>query len=112
MEAISPWFVAILGIGIISFVVLGVYTVMEDSRILFVGLVGQPAAFFLTKPGTNGSLLVAALFALAVIALMARVVFRNIRRPRIWVPLLVMAVTTISGVVMYACDCIWVPIRY
>jgi membrane protein implicated in regulation of membrane protease activity len=102
MEPISPAFVFILCIGTISVTVLGIHTVIEDARILFVGLVGQLVTFLLAKSGTNGSFLVFALFALTVLVLVARAVIRNIRQPRIWAPLFGITTTIISAVVMYA----------
>jgi hypothetical protein len=100
MGLISPVLVIIGFIGIISIVVLVIQTAIDDSRIVFVILAGQMVAFLLATPGTNGAFLIGALLTVAVIMLMAPVVFRNIQQPRIWAPLLGMVASTICVVTL------------
>ena len=88
MESSSLVLIVTLLAGAVSVTVLLVQSVIEDSRIIYALLTGKLALVLLAKQGTNGAMFVGALFALAVLALMARVVFLNIRQPRFWGPTL------------------------
>lgn len=100
MGLISPEVIIIVFIGIISISVLVIQTAIDDSRIVFVILGGKLVLFLLTKPGTNGAFLIGTLLTLAVLMLMTPVVFRNIRQPRIWAPLLGTTVSTICVAIL------------
>lgn len=91
MEAISLGQIveALVISGVIaSIAVLFIQTALEDHRIIVVLLTAPFVLHAMTTPGTNGYVLVRSLFALAVLFLVAAAAFRNIRRPRVWGPLL------------------------
>lgn len=95
---LSPLLVMLL---IISIMVLLVQTTIDDARIILVVATGYLLSSLLTIPGTNGELLIVVLSTLAVLGLMAPVIYRNFRQARIWVPLLSIAVATASLTALY-----------
>jgi len=96
MQSISLFHIILGILAIASIIVLFLQTVIEDPRIAFVALASQPLLFLFTKPGTNGAFLVAGVFGLAVLALMAPIMYKNIKRPHTWAPLV--AITTAVSV--------------
>jgi hypothetical protein len=87
VEPIALFHVVLGVLGVTSIIVLFLQTVVEDPRIAFIALSSQPVMFLITNPGTNGSLLVGSLFFIAVLVLMTPIMFKSIKRPRTWVPL-------------------------